>query len=288
MNEGTSAAAGWYDDGSGRLRWWDGTRWTDDYQAIDNQAVDDQTISGPLTANVAPAPTAGASKGAPWALLALIAGIVAILLGLVPVLGALLGAAAIVFAVLALRARLSKGQSVTGIVLGSLAVVASLGMTVGVASVAPRISADAPLVAQSTVEPTATPPAQPSPTATTPPAPTPTVPPAPPAPAAPAVPAEFTSALRKAGSYSSMMHMSKAGIYDQLTSQYGEKFSAEAAQYAIDNVAADWGANALAKAKSYQSQMSMSPEAIRDQLVSEYGEKFTPEEADYAVQHLND
>ena len=32
--------------------------------------------------------------------------------------------------------------------------------------------------------------------------------------------------------------MSKAGIYDQLTSEYGEKFTAEAAQYAIDNLQA--------------------------------------------------
>lgn len=82
--------------------------------------------------------------------------------------------------------------------------------------------------------------------------------------------------------------MSKAGIYDQLTSEYGEKFSAEAAQYAIDNLNADYNANALAKAKSYQEQMSMSPEAIRDQLTSDAGEKFTPEEANYAIQHLND
>ncbi len=33
-----------------------------------------------------------------------------------------------------------------------------------------------------------------------------------------------------------MMHMSKAGIYDQLTSEYGEGFEADAAQYAIDNL----------------------------------------------------
>jgi hypothetical protein len=41
-----------------------------------------------------------------------------------------------------------------------------------------------------------------------------------------------------------MMHMSKQGIYDQLTSEYGEDFSADAAQYAIDNVQADWKQNA--------------------------------------------
>lgn len=108
-----------------------------------------------------------------------------------------------------------------------------------------------------------------------------------PAEKAPEVPVEYKNALAKAKSYSDLMHMSKAGIYDQLVSEYGEKFTPEAAQYAIDNVQADWNANALAKAKSYQETMQMSPEAIRDQLISEYGEKFTPEEADYAIQNLN-
>lgn len=104
----------------------------------------------------------------------------------------------------------------------------------------------------------------------------------------PAVPAEYKSALTKAEQYSNTMHMSKQGIYEQLTSEYGEKFSKEAAQYAVDNVKADWNANALAKAKSYQETQNMSPAAIRDQLVSEYGEKFTAAEADYAIAHLND
>jgi hypothetical protein len=104
----------------------------------------------------------------------------------------------------------------------------------------------------------------------------------------PNVPAENKSALNKATTYANTMHMSKKGVYDQLVSDYGEKFSPQAAQYAIDNVKADWNANALAKAKSYQDQQSMSPAAIRNQLTSAYGEKFTAEEADYAIQHLND
>ena len=82
------------------------------------------------------------------------------------------------------------------------------------------------------------------------------------------------------------MHMSKAGLYDQLTSEYGESFSPEAAQYAVDNVEADWNNNALEKARTYQDLMAMSPDAIRDQLTSEYGEKFTPEEAEYAIANL--
>ncbi|MDU6524520.1 MAG: Ltp family lipoprotein, partial [Enterococcus sp.] len=40
------------------------------------------------------------------------------------------------------------------------------------------------------------------------------------------VPSEYRSALRSAKSYSDRMHMSKASIYDPLTSEYGEKFTA--------------------------------------------------------------
>lgn len=47
------------------------------------------------------------------------------------------------------------------------------------------------------------------------------------------VPTEYKSALRKAKTYSDMMHMSKMGIYDQLTSEYGEKFTQAEADYAI-------------------------------------------------------
>lgn len=101
------------------------------------------------------------------------------------------------------------------------------------------------------------------------------------------IPTEFKSALKKAELYSNTMYMSKIGLYNQLTSEYGEKFSSEAAQYAIDNVNADWNANALEKAKSYQETMSMSPESIRDQLTSEHGENFTQEEADFAIQNLS-
>ena len=100
------------------------------------------------------------------------------------------------------------------------------------------------------------------------------------------IPAEYTSALKKAKTYSDIMHMSKAAIYDQLTSEYGEKFTKEAAKYAMDNLEANWKENALKKAQNYQETMSMSPSAIYDQLISEYGEKFTKEEAQYAIDNL--
>jgi hypothetical protein len=102
------------------------------------------------------------------------------------------------------------------------------------------------------------------------------------------VPAEYKSALYQANTYANSMHMSKQGVYDQLVSQYGGKFTPEAAQYAIDNVKSDWNKNALAKAKDYQNTMHLSPAEIHDQLTSDAGEKFTQTEADYAIQHLND
>lgn len=102
------------------------------------------------------------------------------------------------------------------------------------------------------------------------------------------VPKEYRNALHKAENYSKMMHMSKQRIYDQLTSEYGEKFDAEAAQYAIDNIKGDYLEAALKSAKNYQETMNMSKDAIYDQLTSEYGEKFTAEEAQYAIDNLDD
>lgn len=99
-------------------------------------------------------------------------------------------------------------------------------------------------------------------------------------------PQEYKSALKKGQSYAKTMHMSKQGVYNQLTTEV-DSFSQEAAQYAIDNMGdTDWNQNAVKKGQEYQKQ-NMSPEAIRNQLTSSF-EGFTPEEADYAVQHLND
>ena len=99
------------------------------------------------------------------------------------------------------------------------------------------------------------------------------------------VPTEYKNALKTAKRYDKTSHMSKQGLYDQLTSEF-EQFTPEAAQYAIDNVNADWKENALKTAKSYQEHADMSTGAIYDQLISEF-EQFTPEEAQYAIDNLN-
>lgn len=100
------------------------------------------------------------------------------------------------------------------------------------------------------------------------------------------IPREYISALIKGQEYADRMYMSKKAVYNQLTSDYGEKFSSDAANYAIANIKANWNKNALHKAKEYQEEQNMSPDAIYDQLTSDYGEQFTPDEANYAIQHL--
>ena len=100
------------------------------------------------------------------------------------------------------------------------------------------------------------------------------------------IPREYKAALKKADMYANKMHMSKAAVYEQLISEYGEKFTEEEAKYAIENVKANWKENALYKARTYADKMYMSDSAIYEQLISEHGEKFTEEEAKYAIENL--
>lgn len=94
------------------------------------------------------------------------------------------------------------------------------------------------------------------------------------------------NALMKAEVYSTTLNMSKQGIYDQLISSV-EGFSRKEAQYAIDNIEANWNENALQKARRYQNNMKMSKQAIYNQLTSSF-EGFTKKEAQYAIDNLED
>lgn len=99
------------------------------------------------------------------------------------------------------------------------------------------------------------------------------------------LPTEYLNALAKAEVYSTDFNMSKRAIFKQLTSSF-EGFTQDAAQYAIDNLVADYKANALAKAKVYSSDFNMSKNAIYKQLTSDF-EQFTADEAQYAIDNLN-
>lgn len=47
---------------------------------------------------------------------------------------------------------------------------------------------------------------------------------------------EFKNALKKAELYSDSMDMSEKAIYEQLVSDFGEKFTTEEANYVINNL----------------------------------------------------
>ncbi|RAK45183.1 hypothetical protein BHU61_06495 [Macrococcus epidermidis] len=98
---------------------------------------------------------------------------------------------------------------------------------------------------------------------------------------------EHVAALAAAQNYIDIMPFSKAGLYDQLTSDAGNAFPPEAAQYAIDNVEADFKEEAVEAANSYNETLPMSDQELLQQLTSEAGSKFTQEEAQYALQHMD-
>lgn len=69
------------------------------------------------------------------AITALIVGIVAFLMGLLPVIGALLGIGAVVFGAIALAKKQPKGLALTGLILGAVGLLASIGMTLGLGAI---------------------------------------------------------------------------------------------------------------------------------------------------------
>ena len=84
-----------------------------------------QPTPSPQYAPITPTP-----KG--LAITALVVGIIAFLTGLVPVLGFILGAVAVVFGIIALVKKQSKGMAITGLALGAVALITSLIVTVTV------------------------------------------------------------------------------------------------------------------------------------------------------------
>ncbi|MBO3102277.1 Ltp family lipoprotein [Cellulomonas sp. zg-ZUI168] len=95
------------------------------------------------------------------------------------------------------------------------------------------------------------------------------------------------NAYRSAESYLRFKGFSRAGLINQLTSEYGEGFPAADAEFAVARLEAeggvDWNAEAAEAAKSYLELTSFSRQGLLDQLTSEYGEQFTPEQAEYGV-----
>jgi len=95
------------------------------------------------------------------------------------------------------------------------------------------------------------------------------------------------NAYESAQSYLDYTAFSRAGLLGQLTSEYGEGFPPEDAEFAIARLEAeggvDWNAEAAESAASYLEYSSFSRQGLLDQLTSQYGEQFTQEQAEYGV-----
>ncbi len=95
------------------------------------------------------------------------------------------------------------------------------------------------------------------------------------------------NAYGSAKSYLDLRGFSRAGLIQQLTSEYGEGYPLADAEFAIARLevegGVDWNAEAAEAAKSYLEMTSFSRSGLIQQLTSEYGEGFTREQAEYGV-----
>ena len=72
------------------------------------------------------------------------------------------------------------------------------------------------------------------------------------------------NAIKSAESYLSFMGFSRQGLIDQLSSEFGEKFSVEDATFAVDSLAVDWNAEAASRLRPILDTMGFSCQGKHD------------------------
>lgn len=97
---------------------------------------------------------------------------------------------------------------------------------------------------------------------------------------------EQENALEAAENYIDILAFSKAGLVRQLSSKAGDGYDLKDAQFAANNVDADWKAEAVEAAETYQEIMPMSRDGLIRQLTSSAGDQFTQAEAEYAANKI--
>lgn len=106
-------------------------------------------------------------------------------------------------------------------------------------------------------------------------------------PSAPEAPSGLTpsqrNAARSARSYLAMSGFSRQGLIDQLSSEYGDKFSVGDATAAVDSLDVDWKAQAVRSAEAYLKMSGFSCQGLIQQLSSPHGDKYTVEQATHGA-----
>lgn len=91
------------------------------------------------------------------------------------------------------------------------------------------------------------------------------------------------NAVRSAQSYLAMSGFSRQGLINQLSSEYGDKFSVADATAAVDSLNVDWNAQAVRSAEAYLKMSGFSCQGLIQQLSSSAGDKYTLEQARYGA-----
>jgi hypothetical protein len=90
-------------------------------------------------------------------------------------------------------------------------------------------------------------------------------------------------AVGSARSYLATSSFSRKGLIQQLSSAYGDEFSAKDATFAVDYLKVDWNEQAARSARAYLAVSNFSRAGLIRQLESSYGDGFTHAQAVYGV-----
>jgi len=92
------------------------------------------------------------------------------------------------------------------------------------------------------------------------------------------------NAVRSARQYLSLSGFSRAGLIEQLSSEYGDGYAVADATAAVDSLDVDWNENAARSAKQYLDLMGFSCSGLTEQLSSSAGDKYTQAQARHGAQ----
>lgn len=98
-------------------------------------------------------------------------------------------------------------------------------------------------------------------------------------PSAPSMTSAQRNAVRSAESYLQLSGFSKQGLIDQLSSQYGDRYSVADAAVAVESLNVDWSEQAARSAQNYLAMSGFSCRGLIDQLSSRHGDKYTAQQA---------
>jgi len=99
----------------------------------------------------------------------------------------------------------------------------------------------------------------------------------------PSLTAAQRNALRSANAYLKLSGFSRRGLIDQLSSDFGDKFSVADATAAVDSLNIDWNTQAARSAAAYLKLSGFSCRGLIEQLSSDHGDKYTVEQATYGA-----